>query len=214
MIRKVPIPERGFDIPEGDFPTLDKIIKDQNWIEFCKQPKAAIIPVVPDFYANASDEGDDQVAVRGKVIPFARRSINEYCSLPTLDGDEYSDYISNELDLQEVVDTIGPSTVWKMSSGESITVVTNNLRQYAKIWHYFIGSQLIPSSHLSDVMKDRAILILCILTSRSIDIGSIMHASIVIAFRGLRSANISRPLSQPCADNVDWFGGLMKRSFS
>ena len=65
-----------------------------------------------------------------------------------------------------------------MSGGEAILVKANTLSKNAKIWHYFIGSQLIPSSHLSDVKKYQATLIFYILTRHSVDIGGFMHAFI------------------------------------
>ena len=169
--------------------------------------------MVQEFYVNASDKGDDTVGARGKVIPFDRRSINEYYSLPTMDGDEYSDYISNELDLHKVVDTICcAGAVWKMSSDKPVSVKANTLCQYAKIWHYFIGSQLILSLHLSDVMKDRAILIFCILIGCSIYIGSIMHASFCHSIRGatVRPHFPSFIISMCQQRGVVW--GLMRKS--
>ena len=65
-----------------------------------------------------------------------------------------------------------------MSSGDAVSAKVSTLSKNAKVWHYFIRSRLIPSSHLSDVTKDRAILIFFILTDHFIDIGGVMHASI------------------------------------
>ena len=60
--------------------------------------------------------------IRGKVIPFDRRSINEYYSLLTSYVDGYSNYISNHLDLQEVVATICRlGTEWKVVDVKTFT---------------------------------------------------------------------------------------------
>ena len=61
----------------------------------------------------------------------------------------------------------------------------STLTKNAEIRHYFVGARFMPSSHLSDVTRDRAILIYCILSSKSIDIGSILHTSILHSVRGV-----------------------------
>ena len=103
--------------------------------------------------------------------------LNWHYSLQDIEYDEYSAYVSDHVDLTEVANTIFKlGTQWKMSNGETNSVKTSTLSKEAKIWHYFIGARFMPSSHLSDVTKDRAILIYCILTGKTIDIGSIPHA--------------------------------------
>ena len=48
-----------------------------------------------------------------------------------------------------------------------------------------LGARFMPSSHLSDVTRDRAILIICILSGKTIDVGSILHASIMHSVKGV-----------------------------
>ena len=52
LIMKVPIDEWGFNIQEEGFPDFDRIIRERGWTQFCKQPQAAILPLVQEFYAN------------------------------------------------------------------------------------------------------------------------------------------------------------------
>ena len=63
----------------------------------------------------------------------------------------------------------------------------NTLSNRAKIWYYFLGARFMPSSYLSDVTQDRAILIYCILLGKTIDVGSILHASILHSVKGVSS---------------------------
>ena len=89
-----------------------------------------------------------------------------------MEFDEYSAYVSDHVDLNEIVIAICKSGAqWKISL----------LSQKAKIWNYFVGA----SSHLSDVTRDWAILIFCILSSKTIDFGSILHASIMHSVKGV-----------------------------
>ena len=55
----------------------------------------------------------------------------------------------------------------------------------SKIWYYFVGTRFMPSAHLSDVAQDRAILIYCILSGKTIDVGSILHAFILHNVKGV-----------------------------
>ena len=99
--------------------------------------------------------------------------------LEDIEYDEYSAYVSDHIDLNEIVNTICKlGTQWKMSNGEATSVKASTLTKDAMIWYYFMGARFMPSSHLSDVTRNRAVLIYCIISGKTIDVGSIMHASI------------------------------------
>ena len=72
-----------------------------------------------------------------------------------------------------------------MSNGEATSVKVSILSKRAKIWHYFVGTRFMPSSHLSDVTGDQAILIYCILLGKTIDVGSILYAYILHSVKGV-----------------------------
>ena len=88
--------------------------------------------------------------------------------------------MSDHVDLTKIVNAICKfATQWTMSNKEACSMKASTLTKDAKVWHYFMGARFMPSSHLSDVTKDRAILIYCILSGKTIDVGSILHASIL-----------------------------------
>ena len=176
---------RGFSIQEGDFPHFDRIIHQRGWTEFYKQPQATILPLVREFYANAFEHQGSVAQVPGKLVKFNCTTLKWYYSLQDIKYDEHSAYVSEHVNLTEVANTIcRPNTQWNMSNGEAYSVKTSTLSKEAKTWHYFVGARFMPSSHLSDVIKDRAILIYYILMGKTIDIGSILHASILHNIRG------------------------------
>ena len=72
-----------------------------------------------------------------------------------------------------------------MSNEEAISVKTSTLTKEAKIRHYFGGARFMPSSHLSDVRRNQDILIYYIVTGKTIDVGSFMHASILHSIKGV-----------------------------
>ena len=94
--------------------------------------------------------------VRGKAVVFDISTLNHFYGLEDIEYDEYLAYVSDQVDLNEIVNTIcKPGTQWKMSNGEATSVKTSTLTKEAKIWHYFVGARFMPSSHLSDVTRDQ-----------------------------------------------------------
>ena len=83
LLKKVPIGERGFSIKEGDFPHFDRIIGKRGWAEFCKQPQAAILPLVHEIYANTYEHQGGVTKVRGKSVAFDRSTLNRFYGLQT-----------------------------------------------------------------------------------------------------------------------------------
>ncbi|PON71780.1 hypothetical protein TorRG33x02_253720, partial [Trema orientale] len=57
------------------------------------------------------------------------------------------------------------------------------LTRDAKIWNHFFHNDLMPGKHYSNVTKTHMILLFCIITGRSIDIGKIIHSSIMTTLR-------------------------------
>ena len=90
--------------------------------------------------------------VRGKAVAFDRSMINRFYGLEDIEYDEYSAYVSDHVDLNEIVNTIcKPGTQWKMSNGKATSVKTSTLTKNSKIWHYFVGARFMPSLYLTDV---------------------------------------------------------------
>lgn len=58
--------------------------------------------MVREFYANAIECDNFQVFVRGKPMSFARSIINQFYNLLDIEKDDYSTYLNEELNLDEV----------------------------------------------------------------------------------------------------------------
>ncbi|EOY08722.1 Uncharacterized protein TCM_023809 [Theobroma cacao] len=55
-----------------------------------------------------------------------------------------------------------------------------------KVWYHFLKAKMLPIKHLSDVTKDRAMLLYAIILGKSIDIGQLIFNSIVHTTRSIR----------------------------
>ena len=65
---------------------------------------------------------------------FYRSTLNRYYGLQDIEYDKYLAYVSDHVDLTEMVNAIcKPSTQWKMSNGEVTLVKVSTLTKKAKI---------------------------------------------------------------------------------
>ncbi|EXB85442.1 hypothetical protein L484_023674 [Morus notabilis] len=64
------------------------------------------------------------------------------------------------------------------------------LANYTKVWFHFVCTRLIPSTHISKVTKDRALVLLAIERGEPLNLGAIINSGI---HHALRKHNISLP---------------------
>ena len=93
VVKRNPIAERGLCVMGVNWPSIQNNFRAIKWDEFCNQPKAAIVPIVREFYANAPEHNNRKVFVRGKMINFSGKAINKIFKLSDIERDEYSTYI-------------------------------------------------------------------------------------------------------------------------
>lgn len=193
VVKRNLIPERGLKPCCSNQREIFLIIRDQGWEDFVKQPEAAVVSLVREFYANM-DESSLSVIVRGKLVKFDHSTINRFYKLPNIDNDEYSTYINDELNLEQVLETIGrPGAQWTMRGDDPLSFQTSELNNLNKAWLSFIGAKLKPVTHYSDVNKDRAILLYAIVTGKSIDVGRIIQQSIRHSRRASTTGGLGHP---------------------
>ncbi|XP_073139095.1 uncharacterized protein [Henckelia pumila] len=82
-----PIEERGIDLSESRTASLGIVAR--GWAEFCRQPLAALVPLVREFYANAAERTDSTTFVRGKMVSFSPTAINELLKTTDVDDSQF-----------------------------------------------------------------------------------------------------------------------------
>ncbi|KAJ4723320.1 hypothetical protein OWV82_006704 [Melia azedarach] len=165
---------------------------------FTDRPDLVVIPVVREFYANAFYERkDDQVFVRGKMVSFVPKVINAYYKLPYIADDEYAKYKQEELDYNEIIQEMCvPGTKWKSSQDKNHAVLSypeNTLNQFAKAWHKFICSNFMPTSHEHEVTAAHSILLYCICTKRTINVGKVIRDSLLHSIQAKTTGGHTHP---------------------
>ena len=80
------IKEKGFHHPEYFF---HKTITQKGWKALSQPPRPTATMVVREFYANLSSHMVKQVRVRGMLVDFNSRFINEFYNLEPVSGEAY-----------------------------------------------------------------------------------------------------------------------------
>ncbi|WP_353055295.1 hypothetical protein, partial [Escherichia coli] len=68
---------------------------------------------------------------------------------------------------------------WKKNRDKVVNFPRNVLLERSWAWHYFISAKLLPSTHVSDVSKERAILNYAIQKQLSLNVGKIIEQTII-----------------------------------
>ena len=178
------IAERGLTVTSMGYPGISSVIRARGWGEFCAQPKLDVVPVVREFYANAPEHDNRKVFVRGKQVNFSGKAINKFFKLPDIEKDGYTEFISRQIDYEEILQEIAvPGTKWKLTDDKPINLPSIGLTKECKAWYYFVGARLMPIQHFSDITKDKAIILYCLVTGKSLDVGRFISSHIVQCYK-------------------------------
>ena len=132
------IKEKGFHHPKDFF---RKTIANKGWRALCQPPRPAATMVMREFYANLAAYVVKKVQVRGVLVDFSGRSINEFYQLEPVDDEAYN-RIQENPDYPEVLRLLtNDQGEWKINSeGHAVYFKAKNLVYIPNVWHHFITS--------------------------------------------------------------------------
>ncbi|XP_073307405.1 uncharacterized protein [Primulina huaijiensis] len=177
-----------------DYCLVEEIAK-RGWVELAKSPVDAVIPVVREFYTNlhVKHEGH-KVLVRGKMVAFDSTTINMVYNLPTFDNDEYTQYIAGNLDYTVMIkDLCAHGAEWRTNQGIPVTLKKSEMLRDPNSWASFILAKILPSTHQIEITKDKVALVHAITTGKSVDLGKIIHGSIMRTSKSLITTGLPCP---------------------
>ncbi|EOY21561.1 Uncharacterized protein TCM_013376 [Theobroma cacao] len=89
--------------------------------------------------------------------------------------------MNGSIDFDEVLGSISIlGTEWKVHRGVPILFKANAMDSDYKVWYHFLTTNMRLVKHLSDVTKDRTVLLYSIATKKSIDIGQLIFNNIIM----------------------------------
>ncbi|XP_073034928.1 uncharacterized protein [Primulina eburnea] len=181
-INRNPITERGFrrqreDRYVGPLVDLDR----RSWEKFGAQPRAAVVSIVREFYANAGEKTDDKAFVRGKLVSFDSEIINAFLETPEVDDSTFQALVANP-DYTVIIDTLcHPGAIWKPVGGSPSCFDEKYLKADNALWYLFLARRMMPVSHKSEVQKERAVVLYAISQGYPINVGKLINSQILIS---------------------------------
>ena len=171
------IKEKGSHHP-GDF--FRKTIAAKGWRALCQPPRPAPMSVVREFYANLASHVVKKVRVRGVLVDFSAKSINQFYNLDHIPPNPfYRLYGRPEY----------PEVIWVLTNrkcelklnndGHAVNFKAKHFSYIPKVWHRFITSRLIPTTNVCEVTSKRALLNYAIIQDISFDVGQVIEDAIL-----------------------------------
>ena len=153
---------------------------DKGWRALCQPPHPAATSVVREFYANLASHVLKKVRVRGVLVNFSVKSINQYYNLDPVPSEPF-DRLHAQPDYSEVIRVLtNEQGQWKLNSeGHAMYFQAKHLAYIPKVWHHFIISRLIPTTNVCEVTVKRALLNYAILQDIPFDVGQVIEDAIL-----------------------------------
>ena len=136
--------------------------------------------MVREFYANLASHDVKKVRVRGVLVDFSAKSINQFYNLNPVPPKPF-DRLHEWLDYPKVllVLTNGQGT-WRINSeGHAVHFQAKHLAYIPKVWHHFITLRLIPMTNVCEVTAKRALLNYAIIQDIPFDVGQVIEDAIL-----------------------------------
>nr|KYP33047.1 hypothetical protein KK1_046146 [Cajanus cajan] len=174
--------ERRVELEENEAPKFQNELHRRRWDKLGSYPLPANIAVVKEFYANALrlEEGIAPFTsyVRGVHVPFDARTINQFLGtkLRANEVSEYGNYTTDTKDpaVVEAAICIPRFGFHRNRSQQPLHVKRRDLLLVVRIWSALVHANILPCSHVSDLHWTRAMLMYCIMTQRTVDLGDII----------------------------------------
>ncbi|EXB73670.1 hypothetical protein L484_026831 [Morus notabilis] len=127
------IRERGFETRNDELPPeIMNVIRDRGWKKFCSEPAAGSTTLVHEFFANARKCTNNKTKVRGHVIKFDAKIINNHFSIPAPSSNQQQD--SSDRDSQKILEALcdGPAR-WTVKQNTESAFEARYLANYTKV---------------------------------------------------------------------------------
>lgn len=129
-----------------------------------------------------------------RLVPFSDDVINTYYQLRVSRHCQYAHLRDNDPDFEAILkDMTKPGTTWIKGRKGGTVFHSKDLSRYGKIWYAFLCAKLFPSTHTSDVTKEKALLLYTIVQDFIIDVGAIINFSIHRCLIGNFSGGLPHP---------------------
>uniref|UniRef100_M1D8Y2 Putative plant transposon protein domain-containing protein n=1 Tax=Solanum tuberosum TaxID=4113 RepID=M1D8Y2_SOLTU len=176
---------------QSQFPVIYQTVLDLGLSFIFDNPGDCNLMLVREFYANWLTETKyKNVPVRGKDVKFSARNLNELLGTPNCDPDEFNNMKDKPpyRDIRHTLCGVDSAARWERSKDtrRHNTLHFANLNQVARVWLKIVCSVLLPAKHLTDVTRDRVVLVYMLMKGMSINVGTILSQNMMKFRNNLR----------------------------
>ncbi|KAH0649907.1 hypothetical protein KY284_029819 [Solanum tuberosum] len=149
------------------------------------------LTLVREFCANWLTETKYKtVPVRGRDVKFSARILNELLGTPNCDPDEFNNLKEKPpyRDIRHTLYGVDLTARWEWSkdTGRHNILHIANFNQVARVWLKIVCSVLLPAKHLTEVTRDRVVLVYMLMKGMPINVGAILRQNMMKFRNNLR----------------------------
>ncbi|KAG5606879.1 hypothetical protein H5410_028371, partial [Solanum commersonii] len=138
------------------------------------------LTLVREFYANWLTE------TKYKIVPVRGKDVKN----PNCDPDEFNNLKDKPpyRDIRHTLCGVDSTARWERSkdTGRHNTLHFANFNQVAKVWLKIVCSVLLPSKHVTEVTRDRVVLVYMLMKGMPINVGAILRQNMMKFRNNLR----------------------------
>uniref|UniRef100_M1DJB3 Putative plant transposon protein domain-containing protein n=1 Tax=Solanum tuberosum TaxID=4113 RepID=M1DJB3_SOLTU len=176
---------------QSQFPIIYRTVMELGLRFVFENSSDCNLTLVREFYDNWLTEMKYKtVPIRGKDVKFSARILNEFLGTSNCDTNEFNSlkYKPPYRDIQHTLCEVESTTRWERSKDtrRHNTLHFANFNQVARVWLKIVCSMLLPAKHLSEVTRERVVLVYMLMKEMSITVGAILRQSMMKFRNNLR----------------------------
>jgi hypothetical protein len=170
---------------QAEFPRIHEMVYNLGLQFIFEDQGECNLTLVREFYANWNTEqsNSNKVEVRGKTIRFTTRALNEFLGSPHCDFAEYLDMKEQPpyRDIRHTLCGVNSVARWDRArdTGKHTTLNFSHFNSEAKVWLKIVCSVLLPSKHMTDVTRDRVVLVYRLMRGLQVNAGSVIRRNMM-----------------------------------
>ncbi|WVZ12175.1 hypothetical protein V8G54_016705 [Vigna mungo] len=175
--------ERTITLKLGEVPDFLEESSRRKWNNLGSYPEPANIAIIKE----------------GKRIPFDAATINSFLETDWEGGDtlcQFAQLQQQDFDYQAIERAIcrPRGTFRRNRQGQPVHLRRSDLTPLSKIWMTLLLSNISPCSHVSDITANRSLMLFCIITRKTLNLGDLISKEI---YQCAHAAGSKAPLGHP-----------------
>ncbi|KAH0712066.1 hypothetical protein KY289_008025 [Solanum tuberosum] len=149
------------------------------------------LSLVREFYANWLTETKyKSVPIRGKDVKFNATILNEFLGTPNCDSNDFNTLKDKPpyRDIRHNLCGVESTTRWEHSKDTERhnSLHFANFNQVARVWLKIVCSVLLPAKHMTEVTRDRVVLVYMLMKGMPINVGAILRQNMMKFWNNMR----------------------------